>query len=134
MDEELLVPELSALGGAVEAEEGLRRVGLACEQLLERRMPAGAPAREALQGAVAVEHGALAVDDLEPGVEPVRDRLDELGLGDAIGHAQMPGHEADREEDAGHRQQRQQAEQEERSGPAEHEHRGKQGRRRQGGE
>ena len=110
MDVELLVAGLAALGRAIEPEEGLRRIGLAGEQLLERRMPAGAPAGEALQGAVAVEHDALLVDDLEPVVEAVGDGLDHLGFGHALAQAQVARQQAEDEKGAGHRQQRQQPE------------------------
>ena len=102
---DLFLAGLAALGRPVEAEEGLCGVGLASEQLLERRMPAGAPPGEALQGAIAIEHGTLAVDDLESGLEPVRDRLDDLRLGHALAHAQVPGQQTEDEEGAGHRQQ-----------------------------
>jgi hypothetical protein len=83
--------------------------GSPAKQLLQRRVPAGASAGEALQGAVAIEHGALGVDDLECGLEAVGDRLDDFRLGDTLAHAQVAGQETEDEEGAGHRQQRQQA-------------------------
>ena len=107
---ELLLARLAALDRTVETEEGLCGVGLAGEQLLQRRVPAGASAGEALQGAIAIEHGALAVDDLERGLEPVGDRLDDLRLGHTLAHAQVAGQQTEDEEGAGHRQQCQQAE------------------------
>ena len=107
-DVELLVADFGPLGRAVEPEEGLRRIGLASEQLLQRRMPPGAPAGEALQGAVAVEHDALLVDDLEPVVEAVGDGLHHLGFSHALAQAQVARQQAQDKKGARHRQERQQ--------------------------
>ncbi len=84
-------------------------------------MPAGAPARQALQGPVAVDLGALAVDNLQSDVEAVGHGLDELGLGHPLAHAQMAGHEADDEKHAGHREKCQQAKHDDLAGPADDE-------------
>jgi len=106
---ELLVSGLAALGGAIEPEEGLSRIGLAAEQLLQRRVPARAPAGEALQGAVAIERNTLLVDDLEAAVEPVGNHLHQLGFGRALAQAQIAKQQPEDEEGAGDRQQGQQS-------------------------
>ena len=110
MNVELLVAGLAALRRAVEPEERLSRIGLAGEQLLERGLPAGTPASEALQGAVAIEHDALLVDDLKPVVEAVGDVLDHLGFDYALAQAQVARQQTEDEKCAGHRQQHQQPE------------------------
>jgi len=107
---ELLLSRLAALGGTIEAEESLCGIRLAGEQFLERRLPASASAREALQGVIAIEYGALAVDDLEAGLQPVGDRLDDLRLGYPFADAQVARQQTEDEEGAGHCQQRQEAE------------------------
>ncbi len=107
---ELLVARFASLGRAIEPEERLGRIRLSREQLLERRVPACAPAGEALQGAIAVEHDALLVDDLEPAVEAVGDGLHHLGFGHALAQAQVAGEQAQDEKSARHRQQGQQPE------------------------
>src|SRR5215831_3521213 len=86
---ELLVSGLAALGSAIEPEEGLSRVGLAGEELLQRGLPARAPAREALQRAVAIERDTLLVDNFQAVVEAVGDRLHQLGFGHAFAQAQI---------------------------------------------
>ena len=70
-------------------------------------MAAGTLARQPLQRAIAVDDLALRIDDLQGAVEAVGDGLDQLGLGDTLAELQEAREQAEDEENAGHRQQRQ---------------------------
>jgi hypothetical protein len=105
---ELLLARLAALGSAIERVEGLRRLRLAGEQLLQRRLAAGACAGETPQRLVAVDDGAAPIDDLQPAVQAIRDRLDDIGLGDALAQAQETRPKAEQEKHPAGGQERQQ--------------------------
>ena len=107
---DLLLADLAAIGGAIEPVEGLGRLRLSREQLLQRGLAPGACAGEAPQGLVAVQHRAGAADNLKAGVEAVRDGLDDVGFGRALAQAQKTREQPEHQEDARSGQQGQQTE------------------------